>query len=238
MKSQIYHGGGAMELTIKPIAHIHTDFPEKFGLPRQSMLVPSLRGRIVFESEYRSTDALRGLDGYSHLWLIWGFSDGFASSGSERSFSPTVRPPRLGGNTRVGVFATRSPNRPNPIALSCVKIESIDGCEICVSGIDMADGTPIYDIKPYLPHIDSIPDAKGGFAAEVSGARLNVVFADGIKERIPRDKLDALIGTLSEDPRPSYQHNSERIYGFYFADMEISFKADGDTLTVLRADKR
>ena len=225
-----------MELTIKPIAHIHTDFPEKFGLPRQSLLVPSLCGRIVFEPEYRSPDALRGLGGYSHLWLIWGFSDGFASSDGSRPFSPTVRPPRLGGNTRVGVFATRSPNRPNPLALSCVKIESIDGCEITVSGIDMADGTPIYDIKPYLPHVDAIPDAKGGFAAEVSGARLSVVFSGGVKEKIPSDKLDALIGALSEDPRPQYQNDS-RIYGMSFAGFEIGFTVDGGTLTVVSAEK-
>ena len=226
-----------MELTITPIAHIHTDFPEKFGLPRQSMLVPSLCGRIVFEPEYRSPDALRGLDGYSHLWLIWGFSDGFASSSDgSRPFSPTVRPPRLGGNTRVGVFATRSPNRPNPLALSCVKIESVDGCEITVSGIDMADGTPIYDIKPYLPHVDAIPDAKGGFAAEVSGARLSVVFSGGVKEKIPPGKLDALIGALSEDPRPQYQNDS-RIYGMSFAGLEIGFSVDGGTLTVVSAEK-
>ena len=229
------------KLEIKPIAYIHTDFPEKFGLPRQSMLVPELCGKIVFEPEYRSPHALRGLDGYSHIWLIWGFSDDFASSNERPAFSPTVRPPRLGGNERVGVFATRSPNRPNPIALSCVKIEKIertaDGDVILVSGIDMTDGTPVYDIKPYLPHIDSIPDAKGGFASDVSGARLKVRFADGVKEKIPSSALAGLTGALAEDPRPQYHHDSERIYSFTYSNTDISFKVDGDVLTVIKAEK-
>lgn len=231
------------EIMIKPIGHIHTDFPEKFGLPRQSMIVPELCGWIVFEPEYKNPDALRGIDGYSHLWLLWGFSDGFVSQGSgsnDPHFSPTVRPPRLGGNTRVGVFATRSPNRPNPLALSLVKLVSIDhtsdGYVLTVSGVDMIDGTPIYDIKPYLPHIDSVPDALGGFSDKVKDHSLAVVFADGVKEKIPSEKIAGLCGALANDPRPHYQNDSSRLYGFSYAGYEINFKVDGDTLTVINAD--
>lgn len=216
---------------LKIIAHIHTDFKTKFGLPRQSGIVPELRGVIEFESEYRNPDALRGLDGYSHIWLIWGFSDGFASRGRGAKWSPTVRPPRLGGNKRVGVFASRSPNRPNPIALSVVKIEKIEDCRIFVSGIDMTDGTPIYDIKPYLPHIDSLPDALGGFALEENGDRLRVDMPNNLLEIIPEDKRDALLCCLRGDPRPSYQ-SDPREYGFDFAGFEIKFKVEGDLLTV------
>ncbi len=225
-------------LNLKPIAHIHTDFPEKFGLPRQSLIVPELTGKIIFEEEYRSPDALRGIEGFSHLWLLWGFSEGFASE-KNGGFSPTVRPPRLGGNTRVGVFATRSPNRPNPLGLSVVRLVSVDSDGLTVSGIDMADATPIYDIKPYLPHVDAVPDAKGGFSSEVYGKRLAVVFADGIREKIPQDKLAGLIGALEEDPRPQYQRNDGREYGFTYAGLEILFTVESEsgTLTVKSAEK-
>ena len=193
---------------LKIIAHIRTDFKTKFGLPRQSGVVPELCGVIEFTDEYKNTDALRGLEGYSHLWLIWGFSEGFVSRSDDRSakWNPTVRPPRLGGNTRMGVFATRSPNRPNPIGLSVVKLEKIDGTDLYVSGIDMVDNTPIYDIKPYLPHIDAIPESK----------------------------RNALIECLRGDPRPSYQaaRTDGREYGFPYAGFDVKFVVHGTTLTV------
>lgn len=224
-------------MNLETIAHIHTDFPEKFGLPRQSGIVPELTGRIVFEKEYRNPDALRGLEGYSHLWIIWGFSGAFASAGEKRKWSPTVRPPRLGGNKRMGVFATRSPNRPNPIGLSCVKLKSVEygapeGPVIVVSGIDMMDGTPVYDIKPYLPHADCQPDALGGFSADVTGERVEVEIPDTLLTKIPSDKREGLISLLKEDPRPSYQNDPERIYGFPYAGFEIEFTVDGTKLTV------
>ncbi len=226
-------------MQLDTIAKIRTDFPDKFGLPRQSGVVPLLRGMVVFEPEYRNPDALRGIEGFSHLWLIWGFSQGFASSEADekRKWSPTVRPPRLGGNIRQGVFATRSPNRPNPLGLSCVKIEGIEetdayGTVIHVSGIDMTDLTPIYDIKPYLPHADCIPDASGGFSSLVDGKRLKAVVPDSYADILPEDKLDALIAVLEEDPRPSYQDDPEREYGFRFAEYEVLFKVDGGTAYV------
>ena len=224
-------------MKLETIAHIRTDFPDKFGLPRQSGIVPELTGRIVFEKEYRNPDALRGLEGYSHLWIIWGFSGAFASAGSERKWSPTVRPPRLGGNRRMGVFATRSPNRPNPIGLSCVKLEAVeygtpDGAVIRVSGIDMMDGTPVYDIKPYLPHADCQPDALGGFSADVTGQRVEVQADDALLAKLPADKRDGLIALLKEDPRPSYQNDPERIYGFLYAGFEVTFTVGGTLLTV------
>ena len=225
-------------MELKIIARIRTDFPTKFGLPRQSGLAEELCGTIVFEKEFRTPDALRGLEDFSHIWLIWGFSEGFVSaSDRDGTWSPTVRPPRLGGNRRMGIFATRSPNRPNPIALSCVKIESIektdrDGHVIHVSGIDMMDGTPIYDIKPYLPHTESIPDAKGGFAIPASEHSLQVECDEEILDIIPSEKRDALIAVLSEDPRPSYQNDPEREYGFPFAGFEVKFKVDGNTLKI------
>lgn len=218
------------------IAVMHTDFDTKFGLPRQSGIVPDLSGTIVFEKDYRSADSLRGLEGYSHLWIIWGFSGGFSSSKNpNRSWSPTVRPPRLGGNRRMGVFATRSPNRPNPIGLSCVKIESIEmtdeyGAVIRVSGIDMMNGTPIYDIKPYLPHVDAHPDALGGFAVDVDGEKLTVSAAPDILDALPENKREPLLALLREDPRPSYQDDPERVYGFPYAGFEVSFRVDGSTL--------
>ncbi len=231
-----------MIIELKPIAKIHTDLPEKFGLPRQSGIVPELCGTIIFEKEYRNPDALRGIDGFSHLWLIWGFSLGFASSCESGGWSPTVRPPRLGGNTRVGVFATRSPNRPNPLGLSVVKLVSIEstaefGTVIHVSGIDMADGTPIYDIKPYLPHIDKITSAVGGFSADVDGERLSVNDPDGLIAKLPPNKRDALTALLKEDPHPSYKNDSERVYGFPYAGYEVSFKINGDVLTIISIEK-
>lgn len=227
------------EITLKPIAYIRTDFPEKFGLPRQSMIVPELCGTVEFVPEFSSPDALRGLDGFSHIWLIWGFSSAFAhgKDSASRNFSSTVRPPRLGGNTRIGVFATRSPNRPNPIALSCVKLDSIENGVLRVSGIDMVDGTPIYDIKPYLPHVDGAADATGGFAAEVDGALLKVRFADGVREAIPPEKINGLIGALAEDPRPHYKSDGDRVYGFSYAGLEIGFTVTDGVLTVTSAHK-
>lgn len=225
-------------MELKIIAHIRTDFPEKFGLPRQSGLVGELTGRIVFEPEYSSRDALRGLEGYSHIWIIWGFSEGFASkNGKSSSFSPTVRPPRLGGNKRIGVFATRSPNRPNPIALSVVKLDKIeDDGSVTVSGIDMTDMTPVYDIKPYLPHIDSVPDARGGFAYEVNGERLEVVFPDELCRMIPDGKRNALVKCLADDPRPQYQSDG-REYFMSYAGYDIVFDVKDGILTVTSVTK-
>lgn len=222
----------AMEIEV--IARIRTDFPAKFGIPRQSGLVEELEGVIVFEPEYRREEALRGLEGFTHLWLIWEFSENRRSD-----WSPTVRPPRLGGNKRLGVFATRSPFRPNPLGLSCVKIKSVErtddlGTVIRVSGADLMDGTPIYDIKPYLPLSDCRTDARGGFAAEKEGYELKVVVPPEELERLPEEKREALIKVLSQDPRPAYQDEPERVYGFGFAGFEIKFRVSGETLTVLK----
>lgn len=215
---------------MKIIAKIHTDFPEKFGIPRQSGLVASARGRIVFEKEYRSADALRGLERFSHIWLLWEFSESV-----REDWRPTVRPPRLGGNRRVGVFATRSPFRPNPIGLSCVKLEGIertgaDGPQLFVSGADMLDGTPIYDIKPYLSYTDSRPEATCGFADEASGYRLEAEIPEGLKKELSEEDLETLIGLLEQDPRPSYQHDGGRMYGMRYKDLEIRFRVDGKKL--------
>ena len=217
---------------MKIIAHIENDFPTKFGIPRQSGLVNSLRSRIVFAPEYRNPDAFRGLEDFSHVWLIWEFSQAV-----RQKWSPTVRPPRLGGNTRMGVFATRSPFRPNPVGLSAVQLEEVvlhgaDAPYLVVSGADLMNGTPIYDIKPYLPHIDSHPDARGGFAVPAAEHRLKVVFPEQWLEKVPEQLRDGLTEVLAQDPRPSYQHDPERIYGFGFARMEVKFTVDGDVLTV------
>ena len=222
---------------MKIIARIRSDFPEKFGIPRQSGLIEELKARIVFEPEYRNPDALRGLEGYSHLWLIWQFSEAI-----RESWSPTVRPPRLGGNQRVGVFATRSPFRPNPIGLSSVKILSIDfhteeGPVIMVAGADLMDQTPIYDIKPYLPHIEAVPDAAAGFAGRVKDYALKVSCPDELLYKLPEEKREALLAVLSEDPRPSYQNDEMRVYGFGFAGYEIKFRVKGDTLLVEKVEK-
>lgn len=217
---------------MKPIAHIENDFPTKFGIPRQSGLVSSLRSRIVFAPEYRSPDAFRGLEDYSHIWLIWEFSQAV-----RQKWSPTVRPPRLGGNTRIGVFATRSPFRPNPIGLSVVQLEEIvlhgkDAPYLTVSGADLMHGTPIYDIKPYLPHIDSHPEARGGFAVSAAAHRLEVVFPEQWLKKVPEALREGLTEVLAQDPRPSYQHDPERVYGFAFAQFEVKFTVCDTVLTV------
>ena len=217
---------------MKIIAHIENDFSTKFGIPRQSGLVNSLRSRIVFAPEYRNPDAFRGLEDFSHVWLIWEFSQAV-----RQKWSPTVRPPRLGGNTRMGVFATRSPFRPNPVGLSAVQLEEVvlhgaDAPYLVVSGADLMNGTPIYDIKPYLPHIDSHPDARGGFAVPAAEHRLKVVFPEQWLEKVPEQLRDGLTEVLAQDTRPSYQHDPERIYGFGFARLEVKFTVDGDVLTV------
>ena len=221
-------------LNLKIIARIKSDFPEKFGIPRQSGLAPALHSVIRFEPEFRNADALRGLEGFSHLWLLWIFSENV-----RETWKPTVRPPRLGGNTRLGVFATRSSFRPNPIAMSCVKIEEIrlegnDGPEIVVSGADLMDGTPIVDIKPYLPYTDSIADATSGFAIGEPERSLHVEITQEQLSAFPQAKREALVDLLAQDPRPHYQDDPERTYGFAFAGKEIKFKVAGDTLTVIQ----
>jgi len=219
--------------SIAPIAHIESDLPTKFGLPRQSGLVDALTARIVFEPLYRDPVAFRGLDGYSHLWLIWGFSE------NERdAWAATVKPPRLGGNTRMGVFATRSPYRPNALGLSSVKLERIEhdekrGIVLTVSGADLMDGTPIYDIKPYLPYTDSHPDAAGGFAADVFDHALEVDFPPVLLAKIPADKQDALLGILAQDPRPAYIDDPQRRYGVNYLTYDVRFTVDGRRLTVV-----
>ncbi|MBR6377126.1 MAG: tRNA (N6-threonylcarbamoyladenosine(37)-N6)-methyltransferase TrmO [Oscillospiraceae bacterium] len=215
------------------IARIKSEFPEKFGIPRQSGLVEALRSMVVFEPEYRSPEALRGLEDFSHLWLIWQFSQAV-----REDWSPTVRPPRLGGNTRVGVFATRSPFRPNPIGLSCVKLEAVRtdpklGPILEISGADLLDGTPIYDIKPYLPYADCKPEAVGGFAATAPESRLQVEFPRELGELLPAQKLEALIGVLAQDPRPSYHKDSDRVYGMRFGGYSLRFTVSQQSLRVL-----
>lgn len=219
-------------MELSPIAYIRSEFPTKFGIPRQSGLVSSLRAMIVFEPMYRNPDALRGIESFSHLWLIWEFSEAL-----RKGWSPTVRPPRLGGNTRVGVFATRSPFRPNPIGLSCVRLEQVrldckHGTVLLVSGADLMDGTPIYDIKPYIPYADAHPEAVGGFAQEAPAPTLQVDFPPQLLERVPEDRRQALIGVLALDPRPSYQDDPTRVYGMSFADRNIRFTVKGSILTV------
>lgn len=219
---------------MKIIAHLRTDFKEKFGIPRQSGLVQELTGRIVFEPEYRNPDAVRGIEEFSHLWVLWGF-EGFNTE--KNGWSPTVRPPRLGGNERVGVFATRSPNRPNPIGLSCVKLCSVIydkklGPVINISGIDMLDMTPVYDIKPYLAYVDSHPEATNGFADDTADYSIDVCIPTNICKKIPQEHIGALYGLLAQDPRPAYQNDPCRIYGLKYADMEIKFKASDGKLTV------
>lgn len=225
-------------IPMKTIAVMRSSFPTKFGIPRQSGLVEGLRSTIVFAPEYRNPDALRGLEGFSHLWLIWSFSQAIRAQ-----WSPTVRPPRLGGNTRMGVFATRSPFRPNPIGLSAVKLEGIelhtpDGPLLHVSGADLLDGTPIFDIKPYLPYADAHPEATGGFAAGGEDYRLTVDFPPDLLERLsPEDRL-ALPGVLEQDPRPSYQDAPDRVYGMAFGSWEVKFSVQGKRLTVLSLEPR
>ena len=222
---------------MQPIAKIYTDFPEKFGLPRQSGLIKELRGKIIFEPEYRDISAVRGLEEYSHIWLLWEFS-GFGGD-----WSPTVRPPRLGGNKRVGVFATRSPNRPNPIGLSAVRLEKINldkklGAVLEVSGIDMVNGTPIYDIKPYLSFADSYPNAVCGFADEKFGDKAAVEIPESISDTLSAETLLQLKEILAEDPRPHYQTDPDRIYGFTFKNLEIRFRAEKGVIKLLSAESK
>ncbi len=217
---------------MKEIAHIITDFPTKFGLPRQSGLADALKGTIVFAPEYRDPNALRGIEGYSHIWLIWKFSEAVRDS-----WSPTVRPPRLGGNTAMGVFATRAPYRPNPIGLSCVRLESVeldtpDGPVLHVAGADLMSGTPIYDIKPYLPYVDSHPEATGGFAHDVKDYALTVDFPEPLLSKIPQPKQAALIQILQQDPRPGYKRADPRPFGLTYANWNVRFVVEGETLRV------
>ena len=225
----------AEPIVMRPIARIRTDFESKFGVPRQSGLVPSLLGRVIVEPEFRSREAVRGLEEFSHIWLLWQFSRAVREGAP---FSPTVRPPRLGGNTRVGVFASRSPFRPNNIGLSCVELAGIDyedkdGPVLAVRGADLMDGTPILDIKPYIPYADSRPEARGGFADSVPFRSVKCVISPELLERFPADRQEALIGVLEQDPRPTYQDDPERIYGFGFAGKEIRFRVKDGVLTVV-----
>lgn len=225
------------EISMKIIADIKSDFSSKFGIPRQSGLVNELQSTIIFRPEYRNPDAIRGLEGFSHLWVIWQFSETVRDG-----WSPTVRPPRLGGNTRLGVFATRSPFRPNEIGLSCVKIEGIEqteayGTVIHICGADMMDGTPVFDIKPYIPYADCRPDATGGFTDNADSFLLEVDFPDHLIGLIPESKRSALLGVLSHDPRPSYQSDPTRVYGLCFSGYNIRFNVSGNHLTVVNVDK-
>ena len=218
---------------IEPIAHIETALPTKFGLPRQSGLVETLRARIVFEPKYRDPVAFRGLEGLSHLWLIWGFSEN-----GRDTWAATVTPPRLGGNRRMGVFATRSPYRPNALGLSAVKLMELQqdeklGPVLIVAGADLMDGTPIYDVKPYLPFTDSRPEASGGFAEDVLGYHLDVDFPPALLEKIPPGKREALIGLLSQDPRPAYIDDPARRYGFNYLSYDVRFTVEDGRLTVV-----
>ena len=224
-------------VSIQVIARMRSDFPTKFGIPRQSGLVDALRSTIIFEPEFRNADALRGLEDFSHLWLIWQFSEAV-----RQEWSPTVRPPRLGGNTRMGVFATRSPFRPNNLGLSSVKLIGLEetrdyGTVIHVAGADLMDGTPIFDIKPYIPYGDSHPEATGGFTDTAGDFLLQVNFPASLLQKLPFDKQDAAIGILSHDPRPSYQRKPDRIYGVSFAGFDIRFSVKDDTLSVLEVNE-
>ncbi len=224
-------------LELKQIAVIHTDFPEKFGIPRQSGLIEELRSTLVFMPEYRVPEALRGIEQYSHLWLLWEFSKSVRDG-----WSPTVRPPRLGGNTRMGVFATRSPFRPNPVGLSCVRLERVelntpDGPVLHLSGADLMDGTPIFDIKPYLPYVDCKPEASNGFALAQQEGVLSVDIPESIAAGFPEEKLTALKAVLAQDPRPQYISDPEREYTMSFAGFEVSFTVDGNSLSVTAVRK-
>ena len=221
---------------MKTIARIHTDFPTKFGIPRQSGIIASLQATIVFEPEYRNPDAVRGLEDFSHIWLLWQFSEAVRDD-----WSPTVRPPRLGGNVRKGVFATRSPFRPNPIGLSSVKLEKVEidskfGPILHVSGADLMDGTPIYDIKPYIAYTDSHPEAVSGFATTPAEFLLEVVFPESLLQKVPENQRKSLIDVLAHDPRPQYQDDPDRIYGMAFGGMEVKFKVEERLLTVVEVN--
>ena len=222
-------------MDIQPIAYISTEFSEKFGIPRQSGLAGGLRARIVFEKQFRDPEALRGVEGFSHLWLIWEFS----ANRTTREWQPTVRPPRLGGNTHLGVFATRSPFRPNPLGLSCVEIDRIDlftdeGPVITVKGADLMDGTPIYDIKPYIRYADSRQQALCGYVDSLEERSLKVVFPSELSSRIEDTSvIPSLVETLRLDPRPSYHDDPERVYGLSFARLNVKFRVNGEVLTVV-----
>lgn len=225
------------QLTMHIIANIHSDFPTKFGIPRQSGLVEELTAKIVFTPDYRVPEAVRGLEDFSHIWLIWQFSKAV-----RENWSPTVRPPRLGGNTRMGVFATRSPFRPNAIGLSCVRLLKVEpntpeGPVLTVAGADLMDGTPILDIKPYIPYADCQMEATGGFTDTAGDFLLKVEFPPELLSMVPEDRREALIGVLRHDPRPSYQRNAERVYGMEFAGWNIRFRVEGDTLLVVDCEK-
>ena len=224
------------EMTLKVIAHIHTAFPTKFGIPRQSGLVDSLQGEVIFTPEYRNADAVRGLEDFSHIWLVWQFSGAVRDN-----WSPTVRPPRLGGHTRICVFATRSPFRPNALGLSSVRLDRVEldpalGPVLHVSGADLMDGTPIFDIKPYLPYTDSHPQATGGFTDGLAHAPLTVECSPALLEHIPADSREGLLGVLAGDPRPRYQEDPQRVYGLSFAGRNVKFTVDGDRLTVIAVE--
>lgn len=216
---------------MKIIARVRSPFKSKFGIPRQSGVVEEIKSDIVFEQEFRNADAVRGVEQWSHLWLIWQFSENLRDT-----WSPTVRPPRLGGNTHVGVFATRSPFRPNALGLSCVKLDGVDitseGPVLHVSGADLMDGTPIFDIKPYVPYADAHPEASGGFTDNTEFHRLSVNITPELETKIPENLREGLRGVLSNDPRPQYHNDPERVYGFPFGDFEVRFRVEGDTLTV------
>ena len=225
------------QLTMHIIANIHSDFPTKFGIPRQSGLVEELTAKIVFTPDYRAPEAVRGLEDFSHIWLIWQFSKAV-----RENWSPTVRPPRLGGNTRMGVFATRSPFRPNAIGLSCVRLLKVEpntpeGPVLTVAGADLMDGTPILDIKPYIPYADCQMEATGGFTDTAGDFLLKVEFPPELLEMVPEDRREALIGVLRHDPRPSYQRKPERVYGMEFAGWNIRFRVEGEVLTVVEVEK-
>ena len=225
------------QLTMHIIANIHSDFPTKFGIPRQSGLVEELTAKIVFTPDYRVPEAVRGLEDFSHIWLIWQFSKAV-----RENWSPTVRPPRLGGNTRMGVFATRSPFRPNAIGLSCVRLLKVEpntpeGPVLTVAGADLMDGTPILDIKPYIPYADCQMEATGGFTDTAGDFLLKVEFPPELLSMVPEDRREALIGVLSHDPRPSYQRNAERVYGMEFAGVNVRFRVEGEVLTVIEVEK-
>lgn len=225
-----------MSQSIKPIAYIHTDFTEKFGIPRQSGRASSLMGKVVFEPQYRNPDSLRGLQGFSHIWLIFDFSQAHRDT-----WSPTVRPPKLGGNKRVGVFASRSPFRPNSLGLSCVKLEQIqkdgeNGDVLIVSGVDLLDMTPIYDIKPYLPLTDCRPEATGGYSEKKENCYLDVIFPPQLLEKLPPAKRDGAVECLMEDPRPGYQNDADRVYSMKYAGYDIHFKVENDVVTVIGVD--
>ena len=216
------------ELTMRVIARAHNDYTEKFAIPRQPGLVPEVLTQVVFEPAFRNPDALRGIEGFSHLWLVWVFHQAVRAE-----WSPTVRPPRLGGNARMGVFATRSPFRPNPIGLSAVRLVQVSAEGLIVAGADLADGTPILDIKPYLPYADSLPDAACGYVDALSERRLTIRCDPALMEKLPADSRSGLLSVLSRDPRPAYQQDSDRVYGFRFANVNVRFRVEAGELTVI-----